>query len=172
MAVPAKAGIQTLLSLKAILERYKPEQVYFLGDLFHSVYNKDWERFIQFRRGYVKITFHLIEGNHDILNDEEWQAAELKVHREKLELGPFTLVHDPDLEVERGFKIAGHLHPCVLIKGPGKQSLRIPCFWRSEHQMVLPSFGSFTGMHKIKAKKGDDIYLVTEEHIVHKKIES
>jgi DNA ligase-associated metallophosphoesterase len=172
MAVPQRAGMQTLENLEKLLMNYAPEQVYFLGDLFHSVYNKDWDRFIQFRKRFAKAGFHLIEGNHDILEQENWNAADIILHRQKLELSPFSLVHDPIEEGGSGYKIAGHIHPCIRISGAGKQTMRIPCFWKSETKMVLPSFGSFTGMHPIKAKKGDEIYLVTADRIVLKRIES
>lgn len=172
MAVPSGAGMQTLETLGRILDAYHPEQVYFLGDLFHSVYNKEWARFILFRKQYRQTVFHLIEGNHDILEQEEWKAAGLILHREKLELSPFTLVHNPEVKGEGLFKLAGHIHPCVQIVGSGKQYLRIPCYWKSGNQLILPSFGSFTGMHPINAKHGDEIYLVMEDNIVMKKIES
>lgn len=165
MAVPARAGAQTLDTLASLLDSFQPEYVYFLGDLFHSVYNKDWERFILFREAYKPIAFHLIEGNHDILDKNAWDGANIIVHRNDLEVFPFRFVHDPSEASGELFSFAGHLHPCVSVVGAGKQNLRIPCFWRNKRQMVLPSFGSFTGMHPIKAKKGDEVFLVTEAGI-------
>ena len=41
--------------------------------------------------------------------------------------------------------LAGHLHPVVRLNGPGRDSLRTPCFVVGERQIVLPAFGEFVG---------------------------
>ena len=38
-------------------------------------------------------------------------------------------------------------------------SMRLPCFWFGEKYGVLPAFGDFTGTHRIKPKKGDQVYV-------------
>lgn len=79
-------------------------------------------------------------------------------------------MHDPgDLE-PIGFQICGHIHPCVHVEGKGRQRIRLACFWKSKHRLILPSLGRFTGMHRIKPEKGDEVFLIVKGEIVPRKV--
>jgi metallophosphoesterase superfamily enzyme len=41
--------------------------------------------------------------------------------------------------------IAGHLHPVLNLRGPGRDHLRLPCFCIEAGLAILPAFGEFTG---------------------------
>ena len=170
IAVPNAAGRQNFNKLAKLIQDYVPQKVYFLGDLFHSEYNAAWEEFSSFTNRFKTVQFHLVKGNHDILNEEHWKAAGLEIHDQYVDVGPFTFVHDPEDIKAAKFQICGHIHPCVYIEGQGKQRLRLACFWKSKDQIILPSFGSFTGMQRIKPKKGDDVFLLVDGEVIHRKV--
>ena len=48
-------------------------------------------------------------------------------------------------EAGYGYVLAGHLHPGVRLHGPGRQSVRLPCFAFGRNAALLPAFSEFTG---------------------------
>jgi len=54
-------------------------------------------------------------------------------------------LEDEDALSEGPTTLAGHLHPMTRLRGPGRDSLRLPCFVVCGRQVVLPAFGEFTG---------------------------
>jgi DNA ligase-associated metallophosphoesterase len=161
--VPNSVGKNNLWRLSNTLLDHKPSEVYFLGDLFHSRYNKQWDEFVDFIRAFEKIEFTLIRGNHDILNDELFEDAGIRLIDE-LEIGPFLLTHD---RVESEFyNLHGHIHPGVRLRGEGRQSLRLPCFFFATEYGILPSFGDFTGTYRLEPKKGDKVFVLAENSVI------
>ncbi|MDQ2734045.1 MAG: DEAD/DEAH box helicase, partial [Pseudomonadota bacterium] len=55
------------------------------------------------------------------------------------------------------------LHPCVGLGGRAGDHLRLPCFWFGDDVGVLPAFGAFTGMHSIRARAGERVFVVADE---------
>ena len=49
------------------------------------------------------------------------------------------------LEVEAGYRLAGHIHPSVVLYGTARQSMRLPAFVFGLEGAILPAFGDFTG---------------------------
>lgn len=160
--IPLNLQYDNLKKLESELTRSKCREVYFLGDLFHSEWNKSWEVFSQFCEKRYDINFHLVLGNHDILNIEQYLRAGLKVHHEGVLLEPFQLFHHPQ-DGSDYYRFCGHVHPAVRLKGRGRQSLRLPCFWKKKEELVFPSFGGFTGSVTVSPQNGDEIYVVTKE---------
>lgn len=161
IAVPKDVPSENWKKLHQLLKLYQPQRVCFLGDLFHSIHNKEWIVFGELIEKYSSIQFELVLGNHDILNPEEYQSLGFNVYSESLIERPFIFSHEP-VENENYYNLAGHLHPGVKLKGSGKQSLKAPCFFFSKNQGILPAFGSFTGLSIIKVKKGDQVFIITE----------
>ncbi|MEL6132683.1 MAG: ligase-associated DNA damage response endonuclease PdeM, partial [Bacteroidota bacterium] len=150
--IPISAGVmdRDLAQLDRLYQHYQPEKTYFLGDLFHSVYNKEWDHFCKLMCNWENEKI-LIKGNHDILKDHHYVQAELIVKESEV-LGPFLLQHEP-LSAEAHsthYVLAGHIHPGVGLIGGGRQKLRLPCFHFDQRQAVLPAFGHFTGLYIIE----------------------
>lgn len=165
--VPTKANDKNWESILHLIDSTTPHRVIFLGDLFHSHYNEEWEVFRQLIRGFPNVSFELVIGNHDILSDNQYARNHLKVHRERLEERPFVLTHRPlDDMVDDLYNLSGHIHPGVLLKGKGKQAVTLPCFYFGELQGILPAFGSFTGLARIQPKKEDQIFVIVENTVV------
>lgn len=164
IAVPLNIQERNLKRLTEVLEVREASDVFFLGDLFHSEWNQSWQAFTEVLNAFPETEFHLVMGNHDILSSTQYDQTSLNLHQEGLEVGPFQLDHHPNRPGE-GYRLCGHLHPAVRLRGRGKQGMKLPCFWQSSHQMVLPAFGGFTGMATIRPKKGDCVYLILKDRV-------
>ena len=155
---------QNLTHLHATLT---PRHTYFLGDLFHSSWNDQWDILGSFLTSFPQTQFHLVKGNHDILPPSLYQQSILEVHENPLTLASFVLSHEPMEHVPEGsLNICGHIHPGILLRGPANQSLRIPCFHYRQQRLILPSFGNFTGLALMKQEKNDLIWGVTEKQVI------
>ena len=165
IAVPEKVSHKNWLLLRRLFDLYQPKRVCFLGDLFHSVYNKEWEAFSILLQDYSAIRFELILGNHDILPISNYKNLNLIVHDELLE-GPFLFTHEPVEDEIEHYNIAGHIHPGVRLKGKGKQSHRVACFYFGETNALIPAFGAFTGLATISTKKTDQIFIVVGQQVI------
>jgi DNA ligase-associated metallophosphoesterase len=164
--VPAKANDKNLELLIDLLNLTKPERVICLGDLFHSHYNPEWEVFGEVVKHFGNVSFELVLGNHDIMSRVQYRRKGILLH-DTLRLDPFIFTHHPLTEIElKCYNIAGHIHPGVNLRGKGKQSLTLPCFYFGECSGLLPAFGMFTGLAKIRPKKEDKVFVIVEDKII------
>lgn len=168
IGIPGAIGEEDYAKLHLLLKEYPVSDVFFLGDLFHSEYNEEWSRVGETVLSFASTTFHLILGNHDILQKEEYQSAGLKVYDQYLDLGPFKLTHEPPegTKAEEKFIFCGHIHPGVGIKGKARQHIRLPCFFFSKTYAILPAFGTFTGVKTLKITGSDIAYAVLEDKVI------
>lgn len=165
--VPARANDKNSETLISLLQQTKPERVIFLGDLFHSHYNEEWEVVGQIRKHFSACQFELVLGNHDILSAVQYERHQVKVTLNQLQLGRFLLTHEPLTEVPEGcYNLCGHIHPAVQLRGSGRQSVTLPCFYFGSHQAILPAFGSFTGMARIVPRKEDRIFVIADNKLI------
>ena len=164
--VPAKGNKSNSERLIDLLNQTKPERTIFLGDLFHSHYNEEWEVLGQILKHFSQCSFELVLGNHDILSNLQYNRNNIDVVK-KLEEGSIVLTHEPLKRIKNGsYNLSGHLHPGVRLSGKGRQSMTLPCFYFGEKMGLLPAFGSFTGFKRIVPKKNDRIFVVTDKKIV------
>lgn len=162
-AVPRKAVHQNFLLLDKLVSTFEPFQICFLGDLFHSSLNKEWQLFENWvAKTPAKIV--LVAGNHDIIAPEKFEALGIEIF-EELVLEEFFLTHHPT-DHETLFNFCGHIHPAIKLSGLGRQRLRLPCFFKSKNQMILPAFGTFTGTHTLAPKKEDEIFVIVENKVI------
>ena len=163
LAIPLKAREDNFNRLTVLLKEINPENVIVLGDLFHSSKNNEWDMWLAFMKKYPGVNFELVIGNHDILPPHEYDNMKISMH---FLIGNVKLSHHPIENLEENkFNICGHVHPSVVLKGKGKQSLKLPCFYISANNLTMPAFGTFTGTAKIKPKKGDLIYGIANDHL-------
>ncbi len=162
ISIPSFPYSNNLNILKSAIKDYNPKQVVFLGDLFHSDYNLEWEEWLAFFRT-SKITFKLIIGNHDSLNFKIKNLNILKYWN----ISPFFFSHFPAKD-SKIFNLCGHIHPSFLLKGKGKQKIKLPCFYISKTNIIFPSFGEFTGTHNLKLENnGDQFILISKNELFH-----
>ncbi len=161
-AVPRKAILQNFDLLNTALAYFNPETICFLGDLFHSYLNSEWLLFETWVKNTSKEII-LVAGNHDIITPMKYENLGIRVVPE-IQLNNFLLTHHP--EHKKGFfNFSGHVHPAVRLRGKGRQSLRLPCFFKKPYQLILPAFGEFTGSHVLKPGILDEVFAVTKDAV-------
>ncbi|MEM9144080.1 MAG: ligase-associated DNA damage response endonuclease PdeM [Bacteroidota bacterium] len=162
-AVPREAIQHNFEGLSQCIAYFKPDTLVFLGDLFHSHLNQEWLLFQKWVQG-ISQDIILVSGNHDIISPLNYEALDISVVSE-LQWDGFLLTHHPEIR-EGVFNFSGHLHPAVRLRGPGRQSLRLPCFHKGDSQMVLPAFGTFTGTHCIDPGPKDQVFAIADSSII------
>jgi uncharacterized protein len=166
IAVPHRANDRNLEMLIELIYATKPFRVICLGDLFHSHYNTEWEVFGELVKNFPQVSFELVVGNHDIMSELQYNRKRILLH-DTLTIGPFLFTHHPLDEIPTGlYNMAGHIHPGVNLRGKGRQSLTLPCFYFGSHQALLPAFGLFTGIAVINPKKTDKVFVVADNQIL------
>jgi len=169
IAVPRDMEQDDLAILSDLIEEYKPIRIIFLGDLFHSDMNNDWEWFALWRKHFAHIQIMLIKGNHDIIHDSYYTQLDVSLHKQLI-MGPFLMLHHPlsdeKLMQAPGYVFCGHIHPGVCLVGRARQHITLPCFAFGEKQVILPSFGKFTGKVAIHHQKTDKIYGVLKDKVI------
>jgi DNA ligase-associated metallophosphoesterase len=158
-----------LRQLSQLIEQYAVEHVWFLGDLFHSEANHELQELFRWCEAHKALRLSLLAGNHDrYVSELLKEAGQLKVFSEAQLTGPFLLTHEPmALEdvPEQCFNLCGHVHPVVVMHGRGRERLRLPCFFISGRQAVLPAFGRFTGGHALRPKPHDMAFVTTGKEV-------
>lgn len=162
-AVPQGAIYRNFELLDEVVHFFNPLCIYFLGDLFHSYLNTEW-RYFEAWVSKTQTQMILINGNHDIVSPVKYETLHIQV-LDELILGKFLFTHHPE-ERNGLFNFCGHIHPAIRIRGSGKQSLRLPCFFKKQYQMILPAFGEFTGAHTLKPEKQDVVYALADGTVI------
>lgn len=168
IAIPKLLEQEELATLSDLIHEYRPEKILFLGDLFHSELNNDWNWLELWRGLFPDITMILVKGNHDILHPEYYKKSGFRVV-DQLALGPFLFTHEPfqQQDLRPGlYVMSGHIHPGVKLKGLGRQMVTLSCFIFDEHQAVLPAFGKFTGRYCLPTNERCRIFALVGKGVV------
>lgn len=170
IAVPQDIFKEDMQRLLDQITFFKAEQLIVVGDMFHSVANKELDHFKRWRFDIPQLTIHLIKGNHDILKDTWYNDADILIYKEQKTIGNIIFQHDFPTNNQQpttdNYTISGHIHPGILINGTSKQSLRFPCFYFGKEYAVMPAFSRFTGLAAIKKQKGDNVFAIVEKSII------
>jgi DNA ligase-associated metallophosphoesterase len=164
IAVPQSVYKEDLQRLFDLLQYFKPQEIIAVGDLFHSHANLELELFKRWRSDLGSINFKLVRGNHDILKDTWYEEADIDVVQELI-VNDIRFTHHLCETEDKFFSFCGHIHPGVVINGLGKQSLRFPCFYFTNHHCILPAFSKFTGMASILPSSSDYVYAIVENSL-------
>lgn len=165
IAIPSESASTDINNLYALFKKIKPKRVIFLGDLFHSSHNLEWQNFVALLEKFPATEFTLIIGNHDILETKHYENSGLKL-LSALSIAPFYFTHEPEERNKELYNIAGHIHPGVKLKGKGKLSAKIPCFYFGKNGGILPAFGKLTGLHSLKTKKTDSVFGLVGDDVI------
>ena len=163
IAVPREAEGTFYKKINALFNKFEVERILFLGDLFHSFQNNEWHLFSSWVRQ-QQIELILIKGNHDVIPARKFKQLGMNITSDLSE-DTFYFSHFPT-EKEEFFVFCGHVHPGVKLKGAGLQQLKMPCFFQSQNQLILPAFGAFTGLHILTPKEGDRIYVTSGKEVI------
>lgn len=163
VAIPNNAVSKNFTRLTEVVDYFDPESVVFLGDLFHSSKNSEWNLFVEWSDCCVAEII-LIAGNHDIIAKENYDKINVKVFT-ALEIDGFLLTHHPT-EKENFYNFSGHIHPGIELRGFGGHNIKLPCFFQKENHMILPAFGEFTGKYILLPEGNDLVYALANDEVV------
>lgn len=166
LAIPGLIAKQDLIRLENLVNRYVPSKVIVAGDFFHAAHNREWDLFCRWKKKWRNLSFHLVKGNHDRLKDTDYAEAGLNTSNDCLNMRLCCIRHIPSKSTPQKFEISGHIHPGILLKGMGRQTIRVPCFVVRENQLILPAFGRFTGLDTRYPRADDSIFTLVEDDIV------
>ena len=145
--VPRGTTETTLARLDTLLHAYPVQTLIVLGDFLHARTARapaTMARLQAWRERHPALRVVLIRGNHDRNAGDPPGHLNIETVEEPWLVGPFALQHEPDPHPTHSV-IAGHVHPACLLRGAGRQRLRLACFLMDEGVSLLPAFGEFTG---------------------------
>ena len=175
MPVPSGTTLSNLSKLDALLSRTACAHLVILGDLVHArraLSRELLDRVCAWRRQYASLRITLVQGNHDLRSGPTPPEWEMTTVTEGAMVSAVTCRHEPPppqgLEPD-GFCFAGHVHPSVVLHGPGRDRLRVPCFFVRRRTLVLPAFGDFTGgadIHEAGLGRPTALFALAGQHVV------
>jgi DNA ligase-associated metallophosphoesterase len=163
--VPDDILQKDLERLKKLIRHFKVQQLIIVGDLFHAENNSNIRTFESWLTHFENLHIVLVKGNHDRQSNRLMNQLGIIVEPQLL-IEPFNFVHEPKGNALDEFTISGHIHPGVVIKGKGKQKLKLPCYLITEQQLILPAFSLFTGLNTNYNFENGQQYIFTESSIV------
>ncbi|MEC3879654.1 ligase-associated DNA damage response endonuclease PdeM [Parapedobacter sp. 10938] len=164
--IPPASVDKDVLRLQSVLDRFAIHTAVFLGDLFHSDLNSEWLAFERFRAANRSIRLVLTRGNHDILPDELMRTATVEVVDHYTAAPRIYCTHHPQSNSPIGWlNIAGHVHPGCLVTNAGRQRYRLPCFYHHGQTLLLPAFGTLTGLHLMPHRSAARIFPVVGDRV-------
>jgi metallophosphoesterase superfamily enzyme len=155
-----------------------------LGDLLHAREGRHpatLAAIAAWRARHEGVRVELVRGNHDLRAGDPPPELGITCVDGPVVLGGLAGVHDPaDAEDGVGepavtsagglagsrFLVAGHLHPSVVLRGRGRQRLRLPCFVVGPSRALLPAFTWFTGGGAWAPAPGDRCFAVAEGEVI------
>jgi DNA ligase-associated metallophosphoesterase len=164
IAMPPQSHLRDIDRIHFLVDRYQPETVLLLGDLFHSDYNNEWLWFKSMLRTYPEVQFVLVEGNHDILPRGTYVIPNL-LKIGLLEEQHVIYSHHP-LKKTGKLNICGHIHPGVRVEGKARQSATLPCFILGEKHFIMPAFGDLTGLRIVDIEPDTRYFAVASDRVV------
>ena len=140
--LPQFDTMDTLKRLAKAQARSQPDLVICLGDSFHNT-----SRAFQMPPSHLESLNEMagksdvvwITGNHDNYLPERLPG----IVKAELNLGRIRLCHEAD-GLPMTPTISGHYHPKARVKLRARR-LSAPCFIQSSLDLIMPSFGSYTG---------------------------
>ncbi len=177
--VPAPGGTtrDNLDRLSALLRSTGAAQLVVLGDFFHAregITEALLENVKIWRDEWRQAQIILVGGNHDRHAIPILRHLGVELVAEPFAHGGLEGRHHPLTAAEAfgegAATLAGHLHPVARLKGPGRDRLRLPCFFRQGRQLILPSFGEFTGGREINGERGSEVFAICHDAVLAVKI--
>lgn len=166
--VPKGTTAAALARLSQLLAATGAERIVFLGDFLHAREGRHepmWAAITSWRQAHANVAMSLVRGNHDRHAGDPPGELGIEVVDGPMVEGPFALAHHP-VPVEGRYVLAGHIHPCVTVRGKGRQRERLACFWFGRDTGVLPAFGEFTGCAEITPAPGERVWVVAGPDVI------
>ena len=157
-----------LVNLSLLVQKTSAQTIVFLGDFLHARTSRSKlikTMLFEWRCQFPGIELHLIRGNHDLKSGDPWAELEIKCHNEPMRMCSWDCRHHPVNDSSIPY-FAGHLHPGYSLHGKGRVSVRSACFQVGKKRIILPAFGSFTGLQNIKLELHDQVFMTDGVNIL------
>jgi DNA ligase-associated metallophosphoesterase len=168
LGAPTPTGVseETLRRLAALIDAIRPEHVVALGDFTHARASMTpglLESLRAWRARWSSLAFTIVLGNHDRRAGRFYTECNFEWVEEPARIAALECRHHPveDDDPTEPIVLAGHVHPVARLNGPGRDSVRTPCFVVGPRQIVLPAFGEFTGGSLIVPRPGERLLVAT-----------
>jgi uncharacterized protein len=168
LGAPAPTGVseETLRRLAELIDTLKPQHVVALGDFTHARAAMTpglLKSLCAWRTRWSSLAFTIVLGNHDrgaehFYSDCGFAWVDAPALVADIECRHHPIARDT---VSGPLALAGHLHPVVRLNGPGRDTLRTPCFVVGKRQIVLPAFGEFVGGSLVTPSDGECLMIAT-----------
>jgi DNA ligase-associated metallophosphoesterase len=167
LQVPSTLAKGDLQRLSLLIEKYIPKTLLINGDMFHHGLNTDTDDFEDWKSQYPNTKFILVKGNHDRLDELQYQKLGIHIQDPSFCTSNFCFIHDAIKCTEENlYPLSGHVHPGITVVGKARQSLRFPCFFFGNEYAIMPAFSAFTGLFMIKPKVNEQVFAITPSKIV------
>lgn len=166
IAVPQSVYKEDLQRLVSLLHYFRPARLIVVGDFFHSHANGELDWFRRWREDFPDVLITLVKGNHDILREQWYTDTGIEVVEPELAMGPFVFTHEPTAARDSHYIFSGHIHPGVVLRGAGRQSLRFPCFYFGPDCCILPAFSKFTGTVALNKEAGSVTFAIADKTLI------
>jgi DNA ligase-associated metallophosphoesterase len=171
--VPAGPTEATLRRLAALVDDTAARRLVVLGDLLHArvaQQSATLGALRAWRRERAALHFTLVRGNHDDRAGDPPADLGIEVVDAPSRLGPFALCHEPEPTPDpcapAGYRLAGHRHPAVRLRGRAGDRARLPCFQVGPGQAVLPAFGEFTGAADVVPAPRERLFAIAGDRVI------
>ena len=168
--VPQGGTADTLTSLSQMLIETKANRLILLGDMFHarsSLAPAVRDLLSDFFNAHSAIQFSLVLGNHDrnigkLPNDWSIEVLEADDCIDGIQVAH----HPTESELKCELRLCGHVHPSYRVSTVVESAGKLPCFWLSGRQLILPAIGRFTGTHAVRPRPQDRLWVITPSQVM------
>lgn len=154
------------------MRRTACRRVVIVGDFYHarSGRTSDTDGLLdRWRDAFPEPEIILARGNHDRRSGDPPGGLRIQC-MDEFHQSPLVFCHEPDrrppASPEHLHAVCGHVHPAVSLTDRGGLSLRLPCFLFQKQVALLPAFGDFTGMRRIRPLPEDRVYAIAEDEVI------
>ena len=168
--VPIPHGVTAtdLQRMAALVRETRAERLALLGDFFHAKAGctaETLEPMDRWRRRHAELAILLVRGNHDLQAGDPPACWNIRCVADPFDDGVLMLRHVPPIRAARRWGLAGHLHPGYRLRDGDGSTLRLPCFHATRRTLILPAFGSFTGLHCARPAFGDRVFVAMTDSV-------
>jgi len=167
--VPQGSTLGTLATIAEMIGECQATRLILLGDMFHarsSVSPNIQNSLDVFFSEHPQLRFTLVAGNHDRNVRELFSQWPIEIVDSGTQVGRLSISHFPEPPIlGSDLLLCGHIHPAYRSHSRTDSLGKLPCFWLSKRQLVLPAIGEFTGTQVIKPSKADRTWVIAENQV-------
>lgn len=170
IAAPRGSTRGTLTTIGQMIAECQASRLILLGDMFHarSSISKDIRESLDaFFEAHEQLRFTLVLGNHDMGVPALTKAWPIEIVDSGTSIDSISISHLPQQpSPPTKLLLCGHLHPAYRFSSKMDSIGKLPCFWLSNRQFVLPAIGEFTGTQVIQPSKTDETWVIADHRIL------